>query len=110
VISAFVGLVPYLGLFFALLAPLAAGMGVLTNSQLAIVFIAVITLHVLSMNVLYPKVIGRRLRLNPLAVALSLLFWAWIWGAFGLVLAIPLIVAVSERELGSPLPQPDSSD
>jgi predicted PurR-regulated permease PerM len=43
------------------------------------------------MNVLYPKVIGRRLRLNPLAVALSLLFWAWIWGAFGLVLAIPLM-------------------
>lgn len=83
VISAFVGLVPYLGLFFALLAPLAAGMGVLTNSQLAIVFVAVITLHVLSMSVLYPKVIGRRLRLNPLAVALSLLFWAWIWGASG---------------------------
>jgi predicted PurR-regulated permease PerM len=93
VISAFVGLVPYLGLFFALLAPLAAGMGVLTNSQLAIVFVAVITLHVLSMNVLYPKVIGRRLRLNPLAVALSLLFWAWIWGAFGLVLAIPLMAS-----------------
>jgi predicted PurR-regulated permease PerM len=93
VISAFVGLVPYLGLFFALLAPLAAGMGVLTHSQLAIVFVAVITLHVLSMNVLYPKVIGRRLRLNPLAVALSVLFWAWIWGAFGLVLAIPLMAS-----------------
>jgi predicted PurR-regulated permease PerM len=93
VISAFVGLVPYLGLFFALLAPLAAGMGVLSKSELVIVFVAVIVFHVLSMNVLYPKVIGQRLRLNPLAVALSLLFWAWIWGAFGLILAIPLVAS-----------------
>jgi predicted PurR-regulated permease PerM len=91
VISAFVGLVPYLGLFFALLAPVAAGMGVLTKTELGVVFVAVIVLHILSMNVLYPKVIGRRLRLNPLAVAISLLFWAWIWGAFGLILAIPLM-------------------
>ena len=90
-ISAFVGLVPYLGLFFALLAPVAAGMGVLSKSELGIVVVAVIALHLLSMNVLYPKIIGRRLRLNPLAVALSLLFWAWIWGAFGLILAIPLV-------------------
>ena len=93
VISAFVGLVPYLGLFFALLAPLAAGMGVLSKSELIIVFAAVVVFHVLSMNVLYPKVIGRRLRLNPLAVALSLLFRAWIWGAFGLILAIPLVAS-----------------
>ncbi len=93
VISAFAGLIPYLGLFFALLAPLAAGMGVLTKSELVIVLVAVVVFHVLSMSVLYPKVIGRRLRLNPLAVALSLLFWAWIWGAFGLILAIPLVAS-----------------
>ncbi|MGC2194659.1 MAG: AI-2E family transporter [Terriglobales bacterium] len=92
-ISAFVGLVPYLGVAFALLAPIAAGIGVLTKAQLAVVFIAVIALHILTMNLLYPKLIGRRLSLNPLAVALSLLFWAWIWGAFGLVLAIPLMAS-----------------
>jgi predicted PurR-regulated permease PerM len=92
-ISAFVGLVPYLGVFFALLAPLAAGMGVLAKSKLLLVFGTVIVLHLLSMNVLYPKLIGQRMRLNPLAVALSLLFWAWIWGAPGLILAIPLMAA-----------------
>lgn len=90
-ISAFVGLIPYLGVFFALLAPIAAGMGVLDKSHLAVIFVTVVVLHILTMNLLYPKLIGRRLRLNPLAVALSLLFWAWIWGAFGLILAIPLM-------------------
>jgi predicted PurR-regulated permease PerM len=53
----------------------------------------VIVLHVITMNVLYPKVIGHRLRLNPLAVALALLFWGWIWGALGLILAVPLVAS-----------------
>ena len=93
IISAFLGLIPYLGLFFALFAPIAAGMGVLNKGQLLIVFITVIFLHIVGMNLLYPRLIGRRLRLNPLAVALSLLFWGWIWGALGLILAIPLMAS-----------------
>jgi predicted PurR-regulated permease PerM len=58
-----------------------------------LVIATVIVLHILGMNLLYPKLIGRRLRLNPLAVALSLLFWGWIWGALGLVLAVPLVAS-----------------
>ena len=90
-ISAFVGLIPYLGIFGALLAPIAIGLGTLTKTSLIAVVLTVLVLHVVSMNVLYPHLIGRRLRLNPLAVTLSLLFWAWIWGAAGLVLAVPLV-------------------
>ena len=90
-ISAFAGLIPNLGVFFAILPPIAAGLGTLTHGGLLIVFGAVVGLHLVTMNVLYPKVIGQRLRLNPLAVALALLFWAWIWGALGLILAVPLV-------------------
>ena len=90
VISGFVSLVPYLGVFLALLPPLAAGMGVINKTGVGIIVLTVIGLHLFSMNVLYPKVVGKRLRLNPLAVTLSLLFWAWIWGAMGLILAVPL--------------------
>ena len=50
-------------------------------------------LHLISMNVLYPKLVGKRLRLNPLAVTMALLFWAWIWGAMGLILAVPMVGA-----------------
>jgi len=46
------------------------------------------------MNVLYPKVIGGRLELNPLAVTLGLLIWGWIWGAMGLILAVPITGAL----------------
>lgn len=93
VISGFVSLVPYLGVFLALLPPLAAGIGVVDRTGIGIIFLTVIGLHLLIMNVLYPKIVGKRLRLNPLAVTLSLFFWAWIWGAMGLILAVPLVGA-----------------
>ena len=93
VISGFASLVPYLGVFLALLPPLAAAVGVVNRSGVVIILLTVIILHVLTMNVLYPKIVGKRLRLNPLAISLSLLFWAWIWGGMGLILAVPLVGA-----------------
>ena len=92
-ISGFVSLIPYLGIFLALLPPLAGGIGVIDATGLGIIVLTVVGLHLVSMNVLYPKIVGKRLRLNPLAVTLSLLFWAWIWGAMGLILAVPLVGA-----------------
>ena len=43
---------------------------------------------------LFPKVIGKRLQLNPLVVTIGLLVWGWIWGAMGLILAIPIMGAL----------------
>jgi predicted PurR-regulated permease PerM len=93
VISGFVSLIPYLGVFLALLPPLAAGIGIVDKTGLAIILLSVIGLHLVIMNVLYPKIVGKRLRLNPLVVTLSLFFWAWIWGGMGLILAVPLMGA-----------------
>jgi predicted PurR-regulated permease PerM len=76
-----------------LLAPLAGGIGILDKTGVLLIIITVIGMHLLAMNFLYPKIVGKRLRLNPLAVTLSLLFWAWIWGAMELILAVPIVGA-----------------
>ena len=93
-ISGFATLVPYLGVFLALIPPLIRGFGTLHKAGLLTVFSTVVRMHIVTMNVTYPKVIGSRLSLNPLVVSLSLLFWSWIWGASGLILAIPLLGAL----------------
>jgi predicted PurR-regulated permease PerM len=41
---------------------------------------------------LVPAVIGRQLLLHPLAVFLSLAFWAWLWGPVGAFLATPILI------------------
>jgi predicted PurR-regulated permease PerM len=58
------------------------------------IVLTTVVLHIVSINVLYPKFLGPRLRLNPLAVTIALLVWAWLWGAIGLVLAIPITAGV----------------
>ena len=41
-----------------------------------------------------PVVLGRRLPLNTVAILLSLLFWGWVWGIMGVIIAVPLTVMI----------------
>jgi predicted PurR-regulated permease PerM len=93
-ISGFLSLIPYLGVLLAIIPPILSGLGVIHGMGFLFIFLTVLGLHLFSLNVLYPKFLGNRLRLNPLAVTLALLFWGWIWGAMGLILAIPMTAAM----------------
>ena len=93
-LSGFLSLVPYLGIVLAMVPPFLVGFGQLEASELVIVVFSVVGLHVFALNVLYPKLLGSRLRLNPLAVTIALLFWGSVWGAVGLLLAIPITGAI----------------
>ncbi len=93
-ISGFLTLVPYLGVVLAMIPPLAAGFGQVHGGGMLTIVLTVLGLHVFAINILYPKLIGRRLQLNPLAVTIALLIWGWLWGAVGLILAVPLTAAL----------------
>jgi predicted PurR-regulated permease PerM len=92
--SGFLSLVPYLGIVLAMLPPILVGLGQLDAGDLVIVVVCVVALHLFALNVLYPKLLGSRLKINPLAVTIALLFWGAVWGAIGLVLAIPITGAI----------------
>jgi predicted PurR-regulated permease PerM len=94
VISGFANLVPYFGVVLAALPPILAGLGVLEHSTLLWMVAALVGIHTFTLNFLFPKVIGRRLNLNPVVVTIALLFWGWLWGAIGFVLAIPITGAL----------------
>jgi len=46
---------------------------------------------VLEGNFLMPMAVGRSLALNPVVIFIWLIFWGWVWGAVGAVLAVPLL-------------------
>lgn len=94
ILSGFLSLIPYLGVILAMLPPLLVGLGQLESTDLFFVILSVVGLHLFALNVLYPKFLGSRLKLNPLAVTIALLFWGIMWGAVGLVLAVPITAAM----------------
>lgn len=93
-LSGFMSLVPYVGMPLAVLPPLFAALGVNKVSTYVLVIIVVAMLHLIALNMLYPKIVGSRVHLNPLVVTFSLMLWGFLWDAPGLLLAIPLTAGV----------------
>jgi predicted PurR-regulated permease PerM len=90
-LSAFLSLIPYLGLPLALVPPFAAALPVFSTwGPYLIVGVGVAVLHLVSLNLMYPKLVGSRVHLNPLVVTLALMVWYILWGGAGLILAIPI--------------------
>lgn len=55
---------------------------------------AFLALHAIESNLVTPLVVGRRLRLNPMAVFLSVIVWGWIWGVAGGFIAVPMLLVL----------------
>ena len=93
--SAFLSLMPYVGLPLAAVPPVLALLAMPVELRVVLTVVLITAgLHVIAMNFLYAKVIGPRVRLNPLAVTVALMFWGVIWGGAGLVLAVPITAAI----------------
>jgi predicted PurR-regulated permease PerM len=52
-----------------------------------------LTIAAIEGNILAPRLLSRAGRMNTVAVFVSLLFWGWIWGIWGLLLALPIMAA-----------------
>ena len=86
---------PYFGpTVVALAAFVAAFVQFESASQAAIVSLASLTITTLEGMVLTPMLVSRLARMNAVAVFLGLLFWGWLWGVAGMLLAVPLLMAV----------------
>jgi predicted PurR-regulated permease PerM len=93
-LSGFMSLVPYIGLPLAMIPPLFAALPLNAVPVYALVVVTVAMLHLTALNVLYPKIVGSRVHLNPLVVTFSLMIWGFLWDAPGLLLAIPLTAGI----------------
>jgi len=58
------------------------------------VVICVTLIHIVLGYCIEPRLMGRSLHLSPLLVVLSLLFWGWLWGIVGTLLAVPIMATI----------------
>jgi predicted PurR-regulated permease PerM len=93
--SGALSLVPYVGLPLAILPPMFVALTAYANISGYLLVIGIVSIfHLLALNLLYPKLVGSRVHLNPLVVTFSLMIWGFLWDAAGLVLAIPLTAGI----------------
>ena len=94
-LSGFLSLAPYVGLPLAVMPPLMAALAIPNKFTTILSLILVVAaLHLVALNFLYPKVVGKRVHLNPLVVTIALMFWSALWGGIGLLLAIPITAGI----------------
>lgn len=93
--SGFLTLIPILGAFLGAVLPMAqCFLQFDSASPLLIVTGSSIFLHFFVANLIMPKVIGSRINVNATAATIGLIFWGWMWGGVGLLLAIPLTALI----------------
>lgn len=95
-LAAFLSLIPYLGVALALLPPLLLALVQPDYNRVlpfVVIAVTVVVVHFFAINILTPKLVGRRVRLNALTITIAMMFWGWLWGGIGLVLAVPITAA-----------------
>jgi predicted PurR-regulated permease PerM len=93
--SGLFNMVPYIGAVLAWLpAFLLAVVKWKAVSHFALIAVVLTGIHVVAQNLIAPQLVGRQVQLNAVAITISLLFWGWVWGGMGLILAIPITAAL----------------
>jgi len=96
VIAGLMRFVPYVGAFLSASLPTFLSVAVFPNWYIPL---AVLGLFVLSDQLIggfiEPIVIGHRVGVSPIALLVSAIFWGWLWGPVGLLLATPISVCLT---------------
>jgi predicted PurR-regulated permease PerM len=85
--------IPYLGPVLV-----TAGLGVVSfmqfNDVVHTTYICAFAFAITSLEgfLLTPMLMGRAAQMNPVAIFIGLLFWSWMWGIWGTVLAVPMLM------------------
>lgn len=86
--------IPVLGSIIAGIPPVILAFLVNDAASALAVGIGYISINIFLGNFLEPMLMGRRFGLSTLVVIISVLFWGWIWGPVGMLLAVPLTMVV----------------
>ncbi|MGH8167543.1 MAG: AI-2E family transporter, partial [Woeseiaceae bacterium] len=83
--------IPYVGPWLAALLPITVSLVTAPGwEQVVLVVGLFLVLELFSNNVMEPWLYGQSVGLSPIAVIVSAIFWTWLWGPVGLVIATPL--------------------
>ncbi|MHB0972599.1 MAG: AI-2E family transporter [Thermoanaerobaculia bacterium] len=96
VLAGLLRFIPYIGAVIAALLPVALALAVFPDwyHPLAVLALFVVSDQLLA-GFIEPLVIGHRVGVSPVALLTATIFWGWLWGPVGLLLATPITVCLT---------------
>ncbi len=95
VVAGVLNVIPYVGPLAAVAGITIAGFAQFeTLTQAGVVAGAAAAIAFLEGNVITPRLTGHAGHMNAVAVFAGILFWGWMWGVWGMLLAVPLMTAL----------------
>lgn len=108
VLSFLLSFVPNIGFTLSMLPPMLLALLAGGWVDAVIVFVAYQVINTVIDNVIGPRFVGKQMNISALVSFLSVIFWAWLLGPTGAILAVPLTVLVRDlaESAGDPAPGP----
>jgi predicted PurR-regulated permease PerM len=88
--------IPNIGFFISLAPPVLLGFIESGTGTAVIVLVGFVLINSFVENVIKPRLMGKELDMSILLIFISLLFWSWVLGAIGAILAIPLTMTLKK--------------
>ena len=94
---ALLNFVPYIGASVSALLLFLAGMAFTDSTGQALLLLTCfVGVTFVEGQLINPLLVGKRLALNPTVVFVALVFWGWMWGVGGMLLAVPLLIIIKK--------------
>ena len=95
ILAAVTNLIPYIGSIMVMGASALVAFLQFNSIEMALLVGGTsLLIHTLIGNLLTPWLTSRSSRMNPVAVFVGVIFWGWLWGVWGLLLGIPILMIV----------------
>jgi predicted PurR-regulated permease PerM len=94
VIAAILNIIPYIGITIACV--LSAAITLTTNTPSTVIWVAVsmIVIHMIDSNILMPRIVGSKVKMNALATILGVVVGSALWGIPGTFMAVPVMAVM----------------
>jgi len=94
-LAGLLNLIPYIGAILGAIPPMIVA-SIENQSMWWLLYIGIFffILQFLEGNIITPKLVGNRINLNLTSVLISTLYWGWLWGGVGVILAMPITATI----------------
>ncbi|RKE80424.1 AI-2E family transporter [Epilithonimonas arachidiradicis] len=91
ILTGILNILPYIGIFTALLIGALITFATSGISHVLFIVIAIVVIHAIDGNIIMPRVVGSKVKINSLIVIIGLVVGEMLWGIAGMFLTIPVL-------------------